>query len=75
MPLIQTVPALIRCAASSATFTFSVQTLAARPNGVLFASSTASSGVRKVIATSTGPKISTWAIVLAGSTSVKSVGG
>jgi hypothetical protein len=41
----------------------------------LFASATASSGVRNVIDTSTGPKISTCAMVLAGDTFVKSVGG
>ena len=49
--------------------------LAARPKRVLFASSIASTGVRKVIATSTGPKISTCAIVEDGDTSVNSVGG
>lgn len=54
---------------------FSVHTLAARPYGVLFASSTASPGVRKVMVTSTGPKISTCAIVAAGETSVNRVGG
>src|SRR3954451_12540198 len=54
---------------------FSVHTLAARPYRVLFASSTASTGVRKVISTTTGPKISTWAIVAAGATSVNRVGG
>ena len=43
--------------------------------GELLASCTDSSGVRKVIATSTGPKISTCAIMLEGDTSVKSVGG
>jgi hypothetical protein len=42
---------------------------------VLFASSTASTGVRKVISTTTGPKISTCAIVAAGATSVNRVGG
>jgi len=54
---------------------FSVHRLAARPKRVLFASSMASSGVRKVIATSTGPKISTWAMVAAGATPVNRVGG
>ena len=54
---------------------FSDHTLAASPYGVLFASSTASFGVRNVMLTSTGPKISTWAIVAAGETSVNSVGG
>ena len=53
----------------------SVHTLAASPYGVLFASATDSSGVRNVIVTSTGPKISTCAIVDDGCTSVNSVGG
>ena len=53
----------------------SVQMLAASPYGVLFASATDSSGVRNVIVTSTGPKISTCAIMLEGVTSVNSVGG
>src|SRR5216117_867025 len=70
-----TTPALSFGATSSARLMFSVHTLAARPYGVLFASSTASFGVRNVIDTSTGPKISTCAIVAAGDTSVKSVGG
>jgi len=42
---------------------------------VLLASSTDSPGVRKVIVTKTGPNISIWASVEAGSTFVKSVGG
>ena len=42
---------------------------------MLFASATASAGVRKVIATSTGPKISSCATVEAGETLVNSVGG
>ena len=42
---------------------------------MLLASAIASAGVRKVIATSTGPKISTWAMVAEGATSVNSVGG
>jgi hypothetical protein len=71
----QMVPALMRGARSSAVFRFSVHTLAARPYRVLFEISTASAGVRNVISTTTGPKISTWAIVAAGDTSVKSVGG
>src|SRR3989304_231720 len=50
--LIQTTPALIFGATSSARLIFSLQTLAASPYGVLFASATASSGVRNVIATS-----------------------
>src|SRR6058998_117225 len=73
--LIQTTPALIFGATSSARLMFSVHTLAARPYGVLLASSTASAGVRNVIVTSTGPKISTWAMVAAGDTFVNSVGG
>src|ERR1051325_4629528 len=73
--LIHTTPALILGATSSARLLFSVHTLAASPEGVLLGSSTASAGVRNVIATSTGPKISTWAIVAAGATSVNSVGG
>src|SRR6266849_445279 len=73
--LIHTTPALIFGATSRARLMFSVQTLAARPYGVLLASSTASAGVRNVIDTSTGPKISTWAIVAAGATFVNSVGG
>src|SRR2546426_5397107 len=73
--LIHTTPALIFGATSSARLMFSVQTLAASPYGVLLASSTASAGVRNVIATSTGPKISTWAIVAAGATFVNKEGG
>ena len=53
----------------------SLQTLAARPNRVLLASATASAGVRNVRLTRTGPKISTWATVEAGATSVSRVGG
>ena len=53
----------------------SLHTIAARPYGVLFASATASLGVRNVIVTSTGPKISTCAIVDDGCTLVNSVGG
>src|SRR5690348_16029170 len=71
----QTTPALILGPTSSARLMFSVHTLAARPYGVLLASSTASAGVRNVIVTSTGPKISTWAMVAAGDTFVNSVGG
>src|SRR3989440_12458772 len=73
--LIHTTPALILGATSSARLMFSVHTLAASPYGVLLASSTASTGVRNVIETSTGPKISTWAMVAAGDTFVNSVGG
>ena len=53
----------------------SVQMLAANPYGVLFARATDSSGVRKVMVTRTGPKISTCAIVEDGCTSVNRVGG
>src|SRR5207244_180976 len=68
--LVQTTPALSFGATSSARLMFSVHTLAARPYGVLLASSTASAGVRKVMVTSTGPKISTCAMVAAGDTFV-----
>src|SRR4051812_13411333 len=47
--LIQSVPALTLGAMSRARLMFSVHTLAARPYRLLLASSTASSGVRKVI--------------------------
>src|SRR5438094_5777654 len=73
--LIHTTPALIFGATSSARLMFSLHTLAASPYGVLFANSTASPGVRNVIETSTGPKISTWAMVAAGDTFVHNVGG
>src|SRR5881409_1191056 len=73
--LIHTTPALILGATSSARLMFSVHTLAASPYGVLLASSTASAGVRNAIETSTGPKISTWAMVAAGDTFVNRVGG
>ena len=53
---------------------FSVQTDAASPYLVLLASATASSGVRKLMATSTGPKISSLARVWAGEMPVTSVG-
>src|SRR5712691_3225843 len=73
--LIHTTPALIFGATSRARLMFSVHTLAASPYGVLLASSTASAGVRNVMETSTGPKISTWAMVAAGETLVNKVGG
>jgi hypothetical protein len=73
--LTHTTPALSFGATSSARLTFSVHTLAASPYGVLLASATASAGVRNVIATSTGPKISTCATLDEGATSVNSVGG
>src|SRR6266851_2418347 len=50
-------------------------TPADRPYGVLFAFSTASSGVRKVSTESTGPKISSRAIRYDWETFVNSVGG
>src|SRR5690606_19681216 len=62
-------------AMSSASDKVSDQTEAARPYAVLLASSTASAGVRKVVDTSTGPKISTCETVEAGCTLVSSVGG
>jgi hypothetical protein len=73
--LTHTVPALSCGAMSSAVLRFSLQTLAASPYRVLFAISTDSAGVRNVISTTTGPKISTCAIVAAGVTSVNRVGG
>ena len=73
--MIQTTPLLIFGAMSSARLMFSDQRLAASPYGVLLASATASLGVRKVIVTSTGPKISTCATLDEGATLVKSVGG
>jgi len=73
--LIHTTPALIFGAMSSARLIDSLHTDAARPYGVLFASATASLGVRNVMVTSTGPKISTCAIVDDGCTFVNRVGG
>ena len=58
----QTTPARSRSAIQRMREPFSVQTPALRPYGVLFAFSTASSGVRKVSTDSTGPKISSRAI-------------
>src|SRR5256885_14132478 len=66
-----TTPALICGAMSSARLMFSVHTLAASPYGVLLASATDSAGVRNVIDTSTGPEISTCAMVDDGDTLVK----
>src|SRR6267378_1600056 len=71
----QTTPAFNCAATCSATLMLSLQTLAASPYTVLFASSTASRGVRKVIAASTGPKISCWATVDVGCTLLSRVGG
>src|SRR2546430_7475355 len=58
-----------------ATLMLSLHTQAARPYTVLFASSTASRGVRKVIAARTGPKISCCATMELGCTLLNSVGG
>ena len=68
MQLTQTTPALSCEATCSATLMLSLQTQAARPYTVLFASSTASLGVRNVIAASTGPKISCCATIDVGCT-------
>src|SRR5258705_5469289 len=54
----QTTPAFSCAATCSETLMLSLHTQAAKPYTVLLASSTASRGVRKVIAASTGPKIS-----------------
>ena len=58
----QTTPARSRSAIQRIREPFSVQTPAESPYGVLFAFSTASSGVRNVSTESTGPKISSCAI-------------
>src|SRR3954447_16925837 len=58
-----TTPALICAATWRATFRLSLHTQAANPYAVLFASSTASDGVRNVMAASTGPKISCCATI------------
>ena len=58
----QTTPARSRSAIQRIRDPFSVQTPAESPYGVLFAFSTASSGVRKVSTERTGPKISSCAI-------------
>src|SRR5215510_10749586 len=71
----QTTPALICAATCSATLMLSLQTHAANPYTVLLASSTASAGVRNVIAASTGPKISCWATIDVGCTLLSRVGG
>src|SRR5689334_12854269 len=70
-----TTPALICAATCRATLMFSLHTHDASPYTVLFASSTASFGVRKVIAASTGPKISCCATIDVGCTLLSSVGG
>src|SRR5229473_6075214 len=73
--LTQTTPAFSCEATCSATLILSLQTHAASPYTVLFASSTASLGVRNVIVASTGPKISCWATIDVGCTLLSSVGG
>jgi hypothetical protein len=70
----QTTPARRRSAIQRMREPFSVQTPALRPYGVLFAFSTASSGVRNVSTESTGPKISSWAIRELCATFVNTVG-
>src|SRR5437667_11886169 len=72
--LAQTTPARIRSAIQRIREPFSVQTPALSPYGVLFAFSTASSGVRNVRIDSTGPKISSRAIRWDCDTPVNSVG-
>ncbi len=75
VPFTHTTPHFSFGAMSSASDSVSLHTEAASPYWVLLASSTASAGVRKVVATSTGPKISTRETVAAGCTPVSSVGG
>src|SRR6266446_8075278 len=71
----QTTPAFSCAATCRETLILSLHTQAAKPYTVLLASSTASRGVRKVIAASTGPKISCCATVDVGCTLLNSVGG
>src|SRR5215467_8554554 len=71
----QTTPAFSCAATCSATLMFSLHTQEASPYTVLLASSTASRGVRKVIAASTGPKISCCATIEVGCTLLRRVGG
>src|SRR5579859_2102625 len=73
--LTQTTPAFSCAATCSATLMLSLHTLAASPYTVLFASYTASRGVRNVIAASTGPKISCCATTEVGCTLLSNVGG
>src|SRR5256885_8003850 len=70
----QTTPARIFWAIHRIRLPFSVQIPAESPYGVLFAFSTASSGVRNVRTERTGPKISSFAIRWLWATFVKSVG-
>src|SRR5712664_2272396 len=69
-----TTPAFNCAETCRATLILSLHTLAASPYTVLLASSTASRGVRNVIAASTGPKISCCATIDAGCTLLSSVG-
>src|SRR5215207_11259723 len=71
----QTTPAFIRLTMWRIREPLSVQIPADSPYGVLFAFSTASSGVRNVSTDSTGPKISSRAIRCACDTPVNTVGG
>jgi hypothetical protein len=70
----QTTPAFIFRTIARIREPLSVQIPADRPYGVLFAFSTASSGVRNVSTDSTGPKISSRAIRWLWATFVNSVG-
>ena len=72
--LAHTTPARSRPAIDRMREPFSVHTPADSPYGVLFAFSTASSGVRKVSTDSTGPKISSRAMRCACETPVNTVG-
>ena len=72
--LSQITPARSAAAIPMAREPFSVHTPAERPYALLLALVTASSGVRKVMVVSTGPKISSRAIRIDGVASVKIVG-
>src|SRR6266403_2823300 len=72
--LTHTTPAFNCAATCSDRLILSLQTLAASPYTVLFANSTASRGVRNVIAASTGPKISCCATTEVGCTLLSRVG-
>src|SRR5579864_3546683 len=70
-----TTPAFNCAATCRATLMFSLQMQEASPYTVLLASSTASRGVRNVMAARTGPKISCCATIEVGCTLLRSVGG
>ena len=72
--LIQTVPASMRRIARSATFRSRVQTAAVSPYSVPLASAIASSSERQRSAQTTGPKTSSRAILMPGSTESNNVG-